>query len=100
MKTKVNSNSIQAYRELDKEISQKEKIFELIRKLGPINSRSISHISGIEISSVVARVNALKKEKRIEVAFTDKCIVTKKKTDFYQVFVPKVYSPGTQAELW
>jgi hypothetical protein len=102
MKTKINLNSVEAYRELEKEIPQIERLFKLIKKHGPINSRTLSNISGIEKSAVVARVNKLHKEqKKIEVAFSDKCIITNKKTDFYQVATPKPKpkDPGVQAEI-
>lgn len=98
----TNSNSIISYHELgDRELSQLERIFQFIKKFQPVNSRQISLTTGIERSAVVARINKLKEQERIEVAFTERCKITNKMTDFYQVVKPKpVSKPGEQTNLF
>ncbi len=97
----INPNSVSSYRKLDNELSQSERIFQIIKKFGSVNSRWISQYSGIERSAVVARINKLMKENRIEVAHSGKCLTTGKTVDFYSEFKPKpVAKPGEQTMLW
>lgn len=97
----MNINSLEAYHGItEKEVSQLERVFQLIKKMEPVNSRALATYSGIERSAAVARINKLKEQKRIDVAFTEKCKITNKLTDFYQVIKPKVEAnPGTQSTL-
>lgn len=62
--------SIDAYRSLRDEGTQKERVLRALR-VGPMSDRAIAKRTGLEISEVCGRRNALVKEGRVRAAYED-----------------------------
>ena len=79
----VRPTSIMAYDELKisgKELTHKEHILRVLKdKNMPMSRRELSAITGIEISGVAGRVNALIRENKIVETDRRKCLISKKK---------------------
>lgn len=69
MKTKVTQTSLDSYNtdiKDKKEVTQKEKVFNVIKRLGKASNNEIARRLGVYPSTVSARANKLFKEGRIE----------------------------------
>jgi hypothetical protein len=77
-----------------KENTENEIVLNAIRKLQPCTGRMISQYTEIENSSVARSLNNLKKANEIEVYYSAKCRVTKKKAQYYKLYEPKVTEDG------
>ena len=64
MKTRINNNSLQAFREYANKNSNILKIFQTIESAGYITARDISDKTGLPINIVAGRVNELMYDKQ------------------------------------
>lgn len=89
MKTKVTQTSRDSYNtdiKDKKEVTQKEKVFNVIKRLGKASNNEIARRLGVYPSTVSARANKLFKEGRIEVdADTKKDMISGKLNNQWKV---------------
>lgn len=74
------------HRKNGKAVSQRMRIYEYIKQAKqPLTRKQIEIGMDIEINAVCGRVNELLRYGVIEVAFRDKCPITRKKVEFLKV---------------
>jgi len=82
MRTNVKETSIIAYREINKTgkpLSQKERILNSMADLANYSLRELKRkVGGIEMPSICARVNSLKKEGKVLETKRRKCSISGK----------------------
>ncbi len=67
----------------DRVIHEKEKLLAALKEFGPMSSRQLSRITGIERSSINRTVKNLENEGVIKVHYIDKCATTGKPVRHY-----------------
>ncbi|MBD3252874.1 winged helix-turn-helix domain-containing protein [Candidatus Pacearchaeota archaeon] len=83
----IQQTSINAFRELQKDrtdVTQRMIIFYKLREIGEATNKMLSRATGIETSSISARVFELRKRYLIFHSKTDYCKITGKKAMFWR----------------
>lgn len=95
MKTNVADTSIGAYHGLQHRQTQEDRIYAYVEQHESATIRMVAHALHMEISTVSARINGLRKKKALEYSHTDKDPITGIQAKYW-----RPYSGDAQMELF
>lgn len=81
----IQQTSLSAYEDLQPKLGLlQRKVLAVIKEVGPINNKLISHYTGLDINVVTPRVNELVKKRMVEQNHVAPCPITGKNVIYWR----------------